>query len=91
MDTIISHEVTYTIYTDGSAFSGTTHGGKAAVVTQSEVEDPVIVDTIMKKGSRVTCSYEEELEALNLATTWIEENVLVMSSKINLLIMRELL
>ena len=79
MDTIKHHEANYTIYTDGSATSGTLHGGNAAVITQGEVEDPVIIEKITKKGSKVTCSYEEELEALNLATSWIEENVLTMS------------
>ena len=64
----------YNIYTDGSAKSGRLEGGAAAVVTIGDAEDPIVVSRIMQRGRRLTCSYEEEACALELAITWINEH-----------------
>ena len=64
----------FTIYTDGSASAGLWDGGSAAVITTGDPETPTVLATIMAKGSAITCSTEEEVAALQLAKSWIEEN-----------------
>ena len=64
----------YNIYTDGSASRGRLEGGAAAVITIGDAEDPQIVDRIMQRGRRLTCSYEEEACAMELAAQWITDN-----------------
>ena len=56
------------VYTDGSASEGNKEGGAAAVVTCGDV----VADVIMKRGRVLTCSYEEEKEALELVLNWID-------------------
>ena len=58
------------IYTDGSASAGCKMGGAAAVITCGDY----VGETIMKRGREITCSYEEEKEALELALDWKDEN-----------------
>ena len=62
------------MYTDGSATGGTRMGGAAAVITEGAPEEPTELHTIEKKGALITCSYEEEVEAMEEAATWIAEN-----------------
>ena len=62
------------IYTDGSADAGITKGGSAAVVTRGSAEDPEVVKSILRKGADLTCSCEEETEAMKDAVDWINEN-----------------
>jgi ribonuclease HI len=57
------------VYTDGSASEGNKEGGAAAVITCGDV----VADVILKRGRVLTCSYEEEKEALELVLNWIDE------------------
>ena len=63
-----------TIYTDGSASEGTRKGGSAAVITRGDPEDPEAIHVIQRKGSDFTCSYEEELDAMQTTANWISLN-----------------
>ena len=62
------------IYTDGSADAGFRRGGSAAIVTRGSAEEPVVSETIMRKGAALTSSYEEELQAMEDALSWSVEN-----------------
>jgi ribonuclease HI len=62
------------IYTDGSAEAGTEKGGSAVVVTSGEAADPVEWESICEKGAALTCSYEEEQQAMLNAAKWIQQN-----------------
>jgi len=44
------------------------------VITIGDTENPITVDKIMQRGRRLTCSYEEEACAMELATEWINEH-----------------
>ena len=70
----------FIIYTDGSADGGLWNGGSAAIVTTGDPEAPRVESTIMAKGGTITCSTEEEVEAMKLARKWIAENAPVNSS-----------
>ena len=61
-----------TIYTDGSAEAGLKNGVSAAVITTGPPSDPIIIETIIRKGSLWTSSYETEVTALLMATDWIK-------------------
>ena len=63
------------IYTDGSASEGLYNGGSALVVTDGDPEVPTIITKIARKGSPVTCSYEEEMDAVEAATAWVRDNI----------------
>ena len=60
------------IYTDGSCDAGVRKGGSAAVVTSGDPERPVVAATLSRRGKNITCSYEEEIEAMKLALEWLE-------------------
>ena len=62
------------IYTDGSATSGIFDGGSAVVVPSGDAETPAVIETIRRKGAKFTCSYEEEVDAMNAATDWIQNH-----------------
>jgi ribonuclease HI len=64
----------YTIYSDGSASAGVRDGGAGVVITVGDPENPTVVDTLMKKGSVITCSFNEEATAMDVALDWIEEH-----------------
>ena len=64
---------TITIYTDGSASSGTEDGGNAAIVSCGEPTAPTILSSHLQRGAKFTCSYEEELEAMELAAIIIRD------------------
>jgi ribonuclease HI len=65
---------TYVLYSDGSASGGVEQGGAGVVVTFGDPEFPTVVDTLMRRGSPLTCSYNEEYTAMHLAMDWIEEH-----------------
>ena len=65
---------TYVLYSDGSASGGVKQGGAGVVVTFGDPESPTVVDTLMRRGSALTCSYNEEYTAMHLALDWIEEH-----------------
>ena len=73
-DRIRDIEADYIIYTDGSASGGVKDGGAAAVITTGPPESPTIIKSLEKRGSRLTCSYAEEVSAMHLATDWVESN-----------------
>ena len=53
---------------------GTENGGAAAIVTTGSARNPIVLDTLQKKGCRYTCSYDEERSAMLLALDWMREN-----------------
>ena len=65
----------YNIYTDGSASEGVSDGGAGVVVTTGDASNPTVITTIQERGATLTCSYEEEKRALELALDWIEQHV----------------
>ena len=46
-------------------------GGAAAIVTDGTFDNPNSLATLIQKGSKFTCSYEEEQRALNLGLDWL--------------------
>ena len=64
------------IYTDGSCTGGVSNGGAAAVITDGSFEHPNVIDTLMEKGNKHTCSYEEEKRALLLGANKIVDKTL---------------
>ena len=60
----------YTIYSDGSADGGSTDGGAAAVVTTDDPTTPTTIKTIMQRGRAHTSSYEEEVAAATMASSY---------------------
>jgi hypothetical protein len=48
------------IYTDGSCTGGVRDGGAAAVITDGPFQNPNCIKKKEQKGSKHTCSYEEE-------------------------------
>ena len=64
IQTIDSYEKDTVIYTDGSCKDGTEDGGAAAVVTTGSARYPIELEVLQKKGSRYTCSYDEEKAAI---------------------------
>lgn len=71
---IDKYNISTTIYTDGSCKGGTKDGGAAAVITTGSAANPVILETIKKKGNKLTCSYGEEKAALTEALKWMTVN-----------------
>ncbi|XP_066931550.1 uncharacterized protein [Clytia hemisphaerica] len=74
IDKIKEANTEITIYTDGSASEGTRKGGSAAVITRGDPENPETIHVIQRKGSDFTCSYEEELDAMQTTANWISLN-----------------
>ncbi len=50
----------------------TEEGGSAVVVTTGSARNPVVLQTIMKKRGKYTCSFEDEKVAMMEAAQWIE-------------------
>jgi ribonuclease HI len=71
---IDSYEVDIVLYTDGSCKGGMEEGGAAVVVTTGTASNPVVLETIQKKGAKYTCSYQEEKEAMVEALKWMKVN-----------------
>ena len=67
-------QVEYVLYSDGSAAGGVENGGAGVVVTFGDPEDPTVVDTLMKRGSALTSSYNEEHTAMHVALDWIGDH-----------------
>ena len=44
------------------------------MITEEPVEDPLNLHVIKERGSRLTCSYEEEKRAMSLAVGWLKAN-----------------
>ena len=65
----------YNIFTDGSAREGIADGGAGLVVTTGEMENPTIIDTRLERGAPLTCSFEEEKRAMQMALSWIEKHL----------------
>ena len=59
---------------NGSCKDGTEYSGAAAVVTTGSARYPIELEVLQKKGSRYTCSYDEEKAAMNIALDWMLEN-----------------
>ena len=74
IQTIDSYDVDTVIYTDGSCAGGIEEGGAAAIVTTGTARTPVVLETLQKRGSRYTCSYDEERSAMLLALDWMNTN-----------------
>ena len=72
LDAIRESHADVVIYTDGSCDAGVRKGGSAAVVTSGDPERPVVATTLSRRGKDITCSYEEEIEAMKLALEWLE-------------------
>ena len=71
---IESHMPALTLYTDGSASDGTFDGGAAVVITSGPARSPTVVEVWKRRGSPLTCSFEEEKEAMSMAVQWIISN-----------------
>ena len=54
-----------------------------AVITTGDALDPTIVDRILQRGRPLTCSYDEEVSAMELASDWVQDHC---SSKSTILI-----
>jgi ribonuclease HI len=61
------------IYTDGSCKGDIENVGAAAIIA-GKARNPIVLDTLQKKGCRYTCSYDEERSARLLALDWMVEN-----------------
>ena len=75
----------HVIYTDGSASAGTSQGGAGVIIADNNPLNPTIHETITIRGAKLTCSYEEEHQAMLTACKWIgancthEQTVLIMT------------
>ena len=65
----------YNIFTDGSAREGIADGGAGLVVTTGEIDKPTIIDTLLERGAPLTCSFEEERRAMQMALKWVEKHL----------------
>ena len=62
-----------TIYTDGSVASGLCRAGRAAVVMTGPRTESRVVATRSRATEGLTCSFEAELLAVQLALEWVTE------------------
>ena len=62
-----------TIYTDGSVLEGSMLGGSGVVVTKGPAESPTVIKKLKRKGAYFTCSYDEEVHALEQTMDWLEQ------------------
>ena len=74
IEAINSFDTEINIYTDGSVLRGNMIGGSGVVITRGPAEAPVVVESIKRKGAFFTCSYDEEVHALESAMGWLEQN-----------------
>ena len=49
-------------------------GGAVAVVTTGTAANPVVMEAVMKKGGKYTCSYDEERYAMSEGLKWMLVN-----------------
>ena len=62
------------IYTDGSVLEGFMLGGSGVVITQGPAESPTVIARLKRRGAYFTCSYDEEVHALEWTMDWLERN-----------------
>ena len=74
MEHILSYQVNYTSYTDGSTSSGARNGGAVAIVSTGASTQPTVISTIEIKGRAFTSSYKEEIAAMEAALQWTYTN-----------------
>ena len=65
----------FNIYTDGSASAGVLKGGAGVVITTGDPTNPTISDKLQQKGSGITCSFDEELRAMQMTLDWVDEHL----------------
>ena len=68
MSQLRSFNPTRILYTDGSASAGTRDGGAGLVCTIGDPADLRVTESLMRKGSKFTTSFEEEGSAMELAS-----------------------
>ena len=73
-DAIDGYGSQLTIYTDGSVAADLRRGGSAAVVTIGPRCEFRVIATRRKAIEGLTCSYEAELLAVQLALDWLQES-----------------
>ena len=69
---INSFDMKTVIYTDGSVLEGLMMGGSGVVITRGPAESPTPIDTVRRRGAYFTCSYDEEVHALESTMDWLE-------------------
>ena len=74
-DAIDAYGPLLTVYTDGSVAAGLHRGGSAAVVTTGPRSECRVIATRRKAIVGLTCSYEAELLAVQLALDWLNESL----------------
>ena len=72
LEVINSFGTEITIYTDGSVLEGYTKGGSRVAITRGPADAPVMIDSIRRMGAYFTCSYDEEVHALESTMDWLE-------------------
>ena len=52
-------------------------GGSGVVITRGPIEEPIVTESIKRKGAFFTCSYDEEVHAFEstMDRDWLEGNV----------------
>ena len=45
------------------------------MVTTGEIDKPTIIDTLLERGAPLTCSFEEERRAMQMALKWVEKHL----------------
>ena len=72
-DAVDAYGCSLTIYTDGSVAASLARGGSAAVVTIGPRVECRVIATRRKAIEGLTCSFEAELLAVQLALDWLAE------------------
>ena len=54
--------------------ASTRSSGAGVVVTDGDPKMPNTITTLKMRGALHTCSYEEEVEAMEMAATWVNES-----------------
>ena len=74
IERINSFNMESVIYNDGSVLDGWCNGGAGVVITQGPAEAPTVLENLRKRGYFFTCSYDEEVHALELTLDWLERS-----------------
>ena len=45
------------------------------MVTTGEINKPTIIDTLLERGAPLTCSFEEERRAMQMALMWFKKHL----------------
>ena len=70
IQTIDIFDTDINIYTDGSVLEGFMKGGSGVAITRGPANAPVMIESIKRKGAFFTCSYDEEVHALESTLDW---------------------